>query len=214
MQNFYLSKQNIVTSIFILVSLLVYGFFPTNDSFQQIITMLVFFVILPMLFSKFILKNDFDVFNITIGNWKQGLIWSGYSLLCVGFIFIIAVNFFDFFKYYSVPVVITESFIKFIIYEFTITILFVAIYEFYLRGFVMFAFESTFKYWAIFLQALLFLILFLSMGGASVYLFLPYLIFAPFAGWIAYKSRSILYSAVSQFLIIFILNAIGVKMIS
>lgn len=214
MQNSYLNKKNIITSIFILVSLVLYNFFPTKDLFQQIITMLVFFIILPLLFNKFILKNNFSIFNVVIGDWKKGLIWSLCSLLFIGFIFFIIVKYFSFFDYYYIPLIITKSFGDFMLYELTVVIFFVAVYEFYLRGFIMFSFESSLKYWIILLQAILLLILFFIMAGASVYLFLPYLIFAPFGGIIAYKSRSILYSGLTQFLIIFILNAISVKIFS
>ena len=99
-------------------------------------------------------------------------------------------------------------------YEFLLTALFVLIYEFYFRGFILFIFKTKLEFWAILVQALIFLILVLVIGYSSLFLFLPYLIFTPFAGFIALKSRSILYSGISQFLIILILDTLIVGIIS
>ena len=206
------TKELIIMMLFIVTSLVVYGFFPTNNTFQQIITTLIFFVILPLLFNKFILKREFKFFGFEIGDYKQGLLWSAYSLVAIGFIFFVISYYFAFLDHYTIPVFITKDFVNFLFYEFILVVPFVVIYEFYFRGFVMPVFKSNFGYWAILIQALILLVLVLSSGG-NIAPFVPYLIFAPFAGLIVYKSRSILYSGATQFIILFVLTLVVIKKI-
>lgn len=207
-----MKNKEIITTIFFIIScLFVYAIFPVENDFQQISAMLIFFVFFPLIYNQLFLKKKLDFYGFGIGDWKQGVIWSFFSLTVIVLIFLIISYYFNFLKNYAIPVSITKSFAEFIKYEFILVCLFVFIYEFYFRGFILFVFEVEMKQLAIFLQALLFLILVLCIGRTSLYLFLPYLLFAPFAGFIAYKSRSILYSGVSQFLIIFVLDALIVK---
>ncbi len=207
-------KEFLGTIFFITASLIIYALFPVINSFQQVFIMLVFFIAFPLSFNKLFLKKKLNFYGLEFGNWKQGLLWSFYSLIIVCFIFFIISYFFGFLKNYSIPIFITKSFLNFIVYEFLLTALFVLIYEFYFRGFILFIFETKFSFWAILVQALIFLSLVLVIGHNSLFLFLPYLIFAPFAGLIALKSRSIIYSGVAQFLIILILDTLMVRIIS
>lgn len=205
------TKEFNIALIFILTSLGVYVFFPADGIFQQIITAFVFFAILPLLFNKFILKNSGEVFGFNFANYKQGVLWSAYSLIAVGFIIFISSYFFGFLSKYSVPVFIIGDFSKFLFYEFVLVVPFVFLYEFYFRGFLMPILSAKFGFWAILIQALVFLILVLSDNGGSIVQFAPYFIFAPFAGLIAYKSKSIFYSGLTQFIIILVLNIISIK---
>lgn len=207
-------KEFLGTIFFITASLIIYALFPVINSFQQVFIMLVFFIAFPLSFNKLFLKKKLNFYGLEFGNWKQGLLWSFYSLIIVCFIFFIISYFFGFLKNYSIPIFITKSFLNFIVYEFLLTALFVLIYEFYFRGFILFIFKTKLEFWAILVQALIFLILVLVIGYSSLFLFLPYLIFTPFAGFIALKSRSILYSGISQFLIILILDTLIVGIIS
>ena len=70
------TKEIIITSFFIFLSLTVYGFFPSNDNFQQVVLMLVFFVLLPILFNRFFLKKELKSFNVNMGDWKKGVLLS------------------------------------------------------------------------------------------------------------------------------------------
>ncbi len=207
-------KEIVVILFFTLVSLFMYAIFPVENSFQQVVVMLFFFVVFPLLFNKLFLKRKVESYGLQIGDWKKGLLWTFYSLILIGLIFFVSLNYFSFLKNYSVPSYVVNNFGNFILYEFTLVVLFVAIYEFYFRGFILFVFESNIKHWTILAQAILFLILVLIIGGESIYQFFPYLVFAPFAGVVAYKSRSIIYSSIAQFIIIFVLDALIIKTLS
>lgn len=171
-------------------------------------------MILPLLFNKFALKKELKDIGFIIGDYKQGIKWGMISLVVVSFIFFLISYYFNFLDDYVVPIIITKNFTNFVIYEFFLVVPFVCIYEFYFRGFILNIFSARFGYWAILIQSLIYLILVLVDRDGSMIQLIPYVIFAPFAGLIAYKSKSILYSSISQFIIIFILNVIIIKKIS
>ena len=205
-------KEFILTCVFIIIILIIYGLFPVKNSFQKFIIMSTFFIIIPILFNKFVLKNELKDLGIKIGDWKQGLIWSGISAAMVGVMFLLAGYFFDFFGNYTIPLFIIEGFGKFVFYEFLLVLPVVFIYDFFFRGFIGFIMEKKVAYWAIIIQALLFLILALATGGFN-WAMLPYLVSAPLVGIIVYKSRSIFYSTLFQFIIIIIIDASIIRLI-
>ena len=90
-------KEFIITIIFVLILLIVFSFFPVRNIFQQLITTLLFFIIIPIIFNKVFLKKQIGQIGIRLGDWKQGLFWSGTSIIVTGLSFLIAVYFFCFF---------------------------------------------------------------------------------------------------------------------
>jgi membrane protease YdiL (CAAX protease family) len=208
------NKETLITAFFIIISLIIYALFPTKNTFQQFFTLLIFFVLFPLIFNWVFLKKKLSFYGLNFGSWREGLVWSGCSLILIFIIFLMIFCFSNFFRIYKIPTFVLKNFGNFLFYELVLVIPFVMIYEFYFRGFLMFVFESKFKYWAILIQSAVFLVLILSIRDLPLSLFLPYLIFAPFAGYITYKSRSIVYSLVLQFLIILSIDAIVLRMIS
>jgi membrane protease YdiL (CAAX protease family) len=208
------NKETLITIFFILSSLFLYVLFPAEELFQKGVIIIVFFVLLPILFIKFVLKRNNNFYGLEIGDWKKGVLWSAYAIFIMFIVLLFLIKYFNFFSYYTIPFSTIIDFNKFILYEFLIVLFFIAIYEFYFRGFIMFLLISRFKYWAIVIQFLIFSLLILSTRDVLViYLFLPYLIFSPLAGIIAQKSRSIIYSALTQFLIIICLDVVFIKMV-
>ncbi len=208
------SREILIATFFTIASLFVYAIFPTKNNFQQVSTLVVFFVLFPLIFNKLFLKKKLAFYGLSLGAWKKGLFWSVSSLILVGFIFLILGVYFNFLGNYNIPVFIIKNFKGFLFYEFIIVLFFVSIYEFYFRGFILAIYREEFKEWAILIQAGLFLVLFLTIKGSSLSTFLPYLIFTPLAGWITFKSKSLIYSLVTQFLIVLIIDIVVVKMIS
>ena len=192
--------------------LVAYGLFPVKNIFQQVTVMTVFFVIIPIIFNKYILKKELGDIGLKLGDWKKGLVWSGMSIVIVGLIFIGINYFFNFLNYYTIPTSIIHNYKNFLFYEFLSVAPVVFIYDFFFRGFMLLTLESKLIYWAIVVQAALFLILVVATGSTS-WTLAPYLISAPLAGLVVYKSRSILCSTVFQFIIILILDANIVRLI-
>lgn len=200
------TKEFILSIFFVVSVLIIYSLFPARDIFQQLMVMVVLLMILPICFNKFILKKFFSAFKITIGDWKTGIIWFGISLIVGILIFIPIIYFLDLFGgKYGVPKMILDSFWNFIYYEFVLVLPVVFLYDFFFRGFLFSVFREKMDYWVIFVQAALFLLLVVVSGSLS-WLMVAYLVGAPLAGLILYKSESIIYSMGFQFFLIIILD--------
>lgn len=202
-----MKKKEFVIIICFIVALLVTGvFFPTKNAFQSLFIKIAFLGAVPMLFNKIFLKRELRDIGLQLGNWKQGLIWSGISVCILGVMFFVAFYFFDFLTHYPVLKSLTTDYRAFVFYELTTVLFAVVIFEFFFRGFVMLTLESKMHYWAIAAQALIFLILVLATGDQK-WMLAPYVMVAPLAGLIVYKSRSIFYSSLMQWLVIIMLDA-------
>lgn len=200
------TKEFFVIISLIIFSILLYVIFPVKGDIQDIISMIFFLVIIPILFNKIILKKSLKEIGIQVGDWKEGIKWCFYSTIVIGLVFFIVIYFFDFLKNYSLFSIQAESFFEFIFYELIIIIFAVLVYEFFFRGFVLMKLEKKMGYWAIAAQVLFFIV-FIEMSNFSLWELSPYVIFSPFAGIIAYKSKSILYSGAMQALILIFLDA-------
>lgn len=200
------TKDFVLSILFIISILIIYSLFPASGVFQQIIVMLVFFGIIPILFNKIILKNSLNVFKIQTGNWKQGIIWGGISFFISVALFFLSLYFIDFFRKRGVPETILFDFKKFVFYEVILVLPVIFIYDLFFRGFVISISEIKLKYWSVVLQAVLFIGLVFGSGSFSPAI-IPFLINAPLAGWVVYKSESILYATIFQFLSLVVLDA-------
>lgn len=205
-------KEFFLAIFFIIILLIIYSIFPVANSFQQLIVMATFFLIIPIIFNKFILKRGLGNMGLNIGNWKKGLIWSGFSFVVAGILFFVVIYFFSFLKHYTIPTNIIHDYKNFLFYEFILIIPVIFIYDFFFRGFIMLTLGVKIYYWAIIAQMLLFLVLIIATKSFTWEL-VPYLINAPLAGVIVYKSRSIFYATGFQFITILILDASIVRLI-
>lgn len=197
--------------LFIFASLLIYTIFPYKDTFQSIVVTLVFFAILPFLFTKYILKYD-NLLLFKIGNYKEGLIFSSIAFFVTLLIILTFFYFSDFLKDYFIPSYIIDSYGNFLMYEFFIVFPFLIIYEFYFRGFLMKILSEKIGLWSIVAQFLVFSLLVFISGEKTIQYF-PYLLFAPFAGYISLRSGSLIYSITAQFLLILLLNVMVIQKI-
>ena len=205
-------KEFLIITVFIIGLLIIYGLFPVRNVFQQIIVMATFFGIIPIIFNKFILKKELGEIGVKVGDWKKGLIWSGVSIIIIGLVFLIIIYFFNFLKYYNIPSIIIHNYKNFLLYEFLSVLPAVFLYDIFFRGFIILTLEKKLFYWTVVVQALLFLALVLATRS-PVWTLVPYLISAPLAGLIVYKSRSIFYSTVLQFIVILLLDSNIVSLI-
>ena len=205
------NKNIISNAIFIISCLFVYNFFPSKDFFQQTVATITFFILIPIIYKKFILKENIKDFGFRIGDYKEGLKFGSISVL-IGFIFFVLIlKNTNYLTEYKLPVLVVNNFWFFILYEFLLVPFFVILYEVFFRGFILFSFIKDLGIFSILIQFLVFLILFYVQGMRIE--FAPYLIFAPFAGLIAYKSNSIFYSFLTQWLFIFLADTSIIKML-
>ena len=206
------SKENYITAGVIFSCLLLYAVFPTNNAFQQIISSLTFLLAIPLLYVKIILKRSLKEFGIQKGEWKTGLIWIIISLAVAFLILYIFSRYFGFFEKYSVPKFIRGNFFLFVGYEIFLTGFFVALYEIFFRGFIMFSFRAKIGYWSVIVQGAAFFLLF-WLSSSMNWTIAPYLIFVLLSGLVAFYSRSIIYSFISNLLFVMIVDSIFIKLV-
>lgn len=200
------------TSLVILACLFLFSIFPTKNIFQEIISSLTFFFVVPILYVKIILKKDLKEFGIQLGDRRKGIIFSSLALIMSLLIAYVFFQYSSFSKNYTLPEIIKNNFIFFIIYELFIVGFFTALYEFFFRGFIQFSFLKKVGFWSIILQTVLFVLMFLVTGsfGWSI---VPFVVIAPFSGFVAWKSNSIVYSFFSTLIFIMLIDAFVIKFV-
>jgi membrane protease YdiL (CAAX protease family) len=205
-RNFFIIHQDtIINFLFAVVCLLLYSLFPTGNAIQKFFSNVAFFLAVPILYVKIILKKDLKNFGLQVGNWKQGLIWSILSLIVLFLLLYLANAYTGFSTQKDYIMGLAQSFWIYLAYE-AILIPFLFIYEFFFRGFVMFGISKRMQGWAIITQAVFFLIFFF-LGGNFNWSNFYFLILTVFSGIIAYKSRSILYSFATGIIFICLADA-------
>jgi hypothetical protein len=197
-----------------MISLFLYKAFHVSDDFQRIFVAISFVLVLPVLYIKWVLKKPLRDFGLKIGDWKKGLMYGLLSAVILLIIFSLLFWKFDFVEKYYLPVNVIVNFKYFVLRELIVVGFFIALYEFFFRGFVMFYFleKLSNKYYANIIQASFFYLFLVSMSTFD-WARSPYIIVAPLAGLIAQKSGSIIYSAIFTWIVFLILDATFVKMI-
>jgi hypothetical protein len=206
MQNIKINNQQLITVIFILSCLVGYIFFPANGDFQYKASFFVFLAVLPFLYNKYFLKKENLFKRVVIGNWKKNIQYLVMGLIAALLIMAVIFKLTDLGLHYFLPKKVKIDFGSFLIYELGGISFMVAVYEIFFRGFVM-NFFSGLKKWSILIQFLFFVAMILMLRGAPYWFYIVYLVFTPFAGWIAYKSESILYSFFGQWMFIILIDA-------
>ncbi len=212
MRNIKLNKQQLITTLFILLCLFGYIYFPAKGNFQYKSVFFIFLVILPLLYNKYFLKGENILNQVVLGDWKKNIKYLLIGLLGSFVIMIGIFKFTDLGIHYLLPKNVKMDFWNFLIYEFTGIVYIVGVYEVFFRGFVMKYFQKYFNEWSILIQFLFFIALILMLRGLPYWYYIVYLIFTPFAGWIYYKTKSILYSFVGQWLFIFCVDIAFIMM--
>lgn len=205
-------KEELITSAVIVACLALFSFFPTQGPAQAITSSLVFLFLIPFLYIKLILKKNLKDYGWQLGNWKQGIIFAAISLVLSLLIFYILYHYSTFPKVYKLPLTATQNFGLFILYEFTLVAFFLALYEFFFRGFIMFSFSTKAGVASVAIQWLMFFI-FLLISGSLIWQNALYMIVALFSGLIAFKSRSLLYSFVFGLFFLIIADALLIKLL-
>jgi len=200
-------KKEIVFNILFTVSILfVYAIFPTKNNFQNIAVSVCFFLLVPILFNLIVTKKSFREMGFSLSWWKEGFLWAFISLVVGLLLFYVAFYYTGFAQHYVLEKEIQNNFYKFLSYEFSLVLPFIILYEFFFRGFFMLSLKKQIGYSAILVQAVFF-VLFLVFTGSFDWYFAPYLLFSLFSGIVAYKSESIIYSAIANIVFMVIVDA-------
>jgi|GEM_PF-751464 len=203
-------KEFIGTAVVVIASILFLGYYDQYDgmslALQGLIVAIGVFLVIPILYCKIILGRPLSSIGFQRGNPWAGV---GGSLLALpvalGALFVLW-NFTPLLKDYRLPVAVEEQFLFFVLYEVFLTGSIVFLYEVFFRGFLMLLWLRSWGIWGVIAQTLIFvLVLFMTGADAGI---VPALIFAPFAGLIAYQSRSIWYSYGASWFYFFLTDAL------
>lgn len=205
------NKKNSITILFIVGLLVVYYFFPTNDIFQKIVTQFAFFIVLPILFTVFILKEKLDTLSWNTTAPKEALRWVIFSLLVGFLVYVIVYNIFTPEILLLIPKSIRANFGMYLVYEFMLTPLFVLSVSFFLYGFLISRFRRQLGYGSIMAPVVLMFTLLLAQGFQWAQL--VYLIFTPLAAFVAYKTKSIWFAVISQIVYVFTIDTVIVLLV-
>lgn len=202
------NERPVITGLLVFFSLGFLGFFTESDTlnpvFQSFVVSVVFFLVIPLLYSKMVLKESLKNIGWQRGNLTAGVLWSILSLGCAAAIMVgLALTFPDFPAYSILPLSVETNFVWFLAYELVLVTLTVLLYEVFFRGLVQLLWLRSLGVWSIVAQAALFFGLIYFSQDIS-WAVAPLLIFCPLAGLIAYRSQSIWYSSIASWIFLFL----------
>ncbi|MEK9151413.1 MAG: lysostaphin resistance A-like protein [Patescibacteria group bacterium] len=202
------NRRFIVTGLLVFFSLGFFGFFPESDRlspvFQGFIVSIVFFLVIPVFYSKIVLKESLKNLGFQKGNLTAGVLAGIVSIVAAGAAVVwLAFTFPEFRGRYVFPVLVETNFLWFVLYELVLVSFVTLLYEVFFRGLVMFLWLRALGIFSVLIQTALFLG-FASLNYAVSWQMAPLLIFSPFAGFIAYRSGSIWYSFAASWAFLFL----------
>lgn len=204
-------KEFIGTTTVVVASLLLLAYLGDYNEIdplvRSLITYVSVFLVIPLLYCKIMLGRPLSALGFQKGNIWAGI---GGSVLAVSVALVALLvlwNFTPLLKDYKLPVAVEERFLIFVLYEVFVNGFIVLLYETFFRGFIMLLWLRRFGIWSVVFQAGLFFGLF-SLSGSVAADTIPAILFAPFAGLIAYQSRSIWFSFGASWFFYFLTDAL------
>lgn len=187
------NKRLWMSNVIIAAGLLATFFFPTESGTQAMIAGFGFLVVLPLLYTRFFLREKLSFLGVSWGDVTRGSIWLGLFLAAfAGSLFAVA-RYTSLLSRFSVPVSVRESFLMLLVYIALVGI-YVFLFEFFFRGFVMAVWTKAFGPKSIIMQAVLSSVFALVSSHGKVDLsFVVVFVMAICSGFIAFVSRSVWY---------------------
>lgn len=190
-------KEFIGTSIVVIASVLLLGYFDESETINPVLQTTIaavgVFLVIPLAYCRIMLGRPFSALGFQKGNAWAGIGGSVLALVAALSALFVLWNFTPLLREYQLPLVVEEQFLFFVLYEVFLNGFILLLFEVFFRGFVMLLWLRKWGFWSVIAQAVLFSGLLYASSGV-VAAAIPYFIFAPFAGLIAYQSRSIWYS--------------------
>ena len=204
--------ETVITFTVVLVAMLLFSFFPAADLFQQVILSITFLLVVPYLYIKLVFEEKLENFGFKAPLWRDGWWLMPICFLIAGGFFYLIFKHTDFKEIYFLgDYTVTKNFFYLFLYEFLAINLFVVLYEFFFRGFLMFYLEKKIGVYAIFGQ-FLFFVLFMDILERGNLNYVFYYFTALMAGLIAYRSRSLVYSYFFSIIVLVTADLIYLKL--
>lgn len=210
--NFLLRQREFLTTGGVaLAGILIMAYLPESTRLspvvQSVIVSLGAFLVLPILYCKMILKRPLADLGFQGGSMIAG-VGGGLIAIVSGLALLFGLLYFTpLLDDFRLPPLVEKSFLAFLLYEVALNGWITFLFEVFFRGLVMLLWFRAFGLWAIFVQAALFGTVVLISGGVTPQL-IPFLLFSPLAGLVAYQSRSLYASWGASWFFIFLVDVI------
>mgnify|MGYP001056319019 CR=1 FL=1 len=204
-------SPNSIRLIFILLAALLSGALPffffsfraPDDLFfgiwQSIFVYAVFLLILPMAFVRFVLREPAANFGLQVKRLsRKDAAWFAVLFLSALAVTFLAAEVFDTQAFLKPPEFALVSFWLFLLFVVLLHGIFTFFYEVFFRGFLLLGTARSLGHWSILLSFFAFLV-FLWASGTLGWQNVPVIISSLFAGVLAYRTRSILWSFLFSF---------------
>jgi hypothetical protein len=213
MRTFTVSEKEFIgTSALVALSLLFFAFFEGTGALSPVlqggVIGLVFFHVMPLSYCRFVLKRPLGDLGFRKSFGARPFLTALVTVLAFLILeYVLYRSLPRFGAEYVLPVLVRQNFLWFVLYELFMVTLVVLVYETFFRGLIQMLWLRGLGPWAILLQALFFYGLFFLSTGFS-YNALPLLLFAPAAGFVASRTRSLWYSAFASWLFFFLTDVL------
>jgi hypothetical protein len=200
-------RRFVVTGLMAIGTLLLYYFFPfdekLNDALQAIVSGTVFFLVLPILYVRLILKEPVSLIGFRGSERRHGWISVPLVTIPVLSVLYLLVRYYPVEEGYYIPTLAESSFPIFLLYEILLVGAIAFLYEAFFRGFMQLLWLRSLGLWAVFVQAGIFFLFVLFTDGVT-WQSVPMILSAFTAGFTAHYTRSIWYSWGASWLLLFL----------
>lgn len=205
--NIIIWKEDLLNLAVIAVCLGLFLVFPTAGSFQKITSALFFFLIVPVLHIKLILKKDLRAFGLNLNNKKKGLLWGSIMFFFLAAVFYFLSKYPPFINNYPImPARVSANFWAFLVYELILVNLLFFLQIFFFQGFMLFSFTEKLGAKAVLIPIATYCGLFFFSGGFVLKL-IPSLFIFIIGAEISFKNKSFIYAYAAGLFLQFIFDA-------
>ncbi len=204
------NQREIVIFFCASLAILVRFIFPVKTTGEVFWLSLFLFFVFPWVVVRYLLKENLKSYGITLGDRKRGIILSIIFIAIFGLINYFIIKTPSLRDQLKISPEIVRNFWIFLSFQFVVSLVIHFSWEFFFRGFIQMGMERKLGKYAVIAQALIQTFFY---AGSSWIIVLLIGSSSLAAGFITRKSRSILYSFVSMWLISFSLDIMIIRYI-
>ncbi|MCK9378777.1 MAG: hypothetical protein M0P97_01370 [Candidatus Moranbacteria bacterium] len=205
-------KEFLITTVVAIICLVLIVIFPRDNVFQNFIVGISFFLIVPWLYIRIVLKESIADYGIQVGRVSSGVCWAIFSFVIFSLIILIASKYANFVNGYRLPQMIDGNFGLFVVYEVFLVGFFLFLYELFFHGWLLNFLKKYVNGSAVITQFAVFVI-FLALIDNLNWTFFPYMVINLFGGWVVYRSHSIWYSFIFGWIAIILLDTLLLRVV-
>lgn len=195
------TNQEKINIFFIFSTSLVYSIIPTKDYFEYMTVLIFFILLIPIIYNKMYNSNKLSYEKTLNRNNMINIIFLFILSLAITFLIIKNTQILD---NYNISYFALNNYNMFVFYYGVIILPIIFIYNYFLNNFIIKININVLNNFFILLLQFIVLFIIIISNKSSFYLYIPYMIFLPFAFIIRKKSGNFIYSTIFQLLYVII----------